>query len=179
MFSALIVHARPEPGLALTLSRLVEAALAGLLADVALLDLCDDPLAARLADDGGCALRRPRGDPTAALAQAVAAARAEWLLIAASGLAPVSGWALSARETLALAAAQGDREGALAGAFFTVARRGPLARLRAPDGVVLARRDVLAAAPPPPLDVGRAAFRAARRAGRVRRLEGMCDDERG
>ena len=71
MFSALIVHARPEPALTLTLSRLVEAALAGLLADVAIADFCDDPLAARLAEEGGCALKRLAGDPTQALARMI------------------------------------------------------------------------------------------------------------
>lgn len=179
MFSALIVHARPEPGLALTLSRLVEAALAGLLADVAIADLVGDPFARRLADDGGCALKRIEAGPSRGLADAVGEARADWVLLCASGLAPSPGWGQAARETLALAGAHEAGGSALGGAIFLAPRRG-LARLwRAPDGVVLARRETLATARLRPGRVGRDAFAAARGAGRVRRIERMCDDERG
>lgn len=174
MFSALIVHARPEPALALTLSRLVEAALGGLLADVAVLDLADDPLAARLCEEGGCALKRPVGDAPAAIAGAVQEARADWLLIASSGLAPAPGWANAARETLALAAAGS----VVAGAFFAAPRRGLIGRLRSADGLALTRRAALHGARLSPLSPGRDACRALRRAGRLRRLEGLCDDER-
>ena len=176
MFSALIVHARPEPALALTLSRLVEAALAGLLADVAVLDLAGDPLARRLCDGGGCALIRPPGEARSALAEAARRAKADWLLVAASGLAPAPGWAAQARETLALAQAHGP---GFSGALFAVRPRGLLARLSPPDGVALARRDLFARAAISPLHPGRDAFAAARRAGGVRRLDGLCDDERG
>jgi len=179
MFSALIVHARPEPALTLTLSRLVEAAVAGLLADVAIADFCDDPLAARLAEEGGCALKRLAGDPAQALARMIGEARAEWMFVAASGLAPAPGWAQAARETLTLAAAQGPRRPGLAGAFFTAPRRGLLGRLSAVDGAVLARRATLAQAKLSPRRPGRDAYAAARREGRMRRIEGLCDDERG
>lgn len=175
MLSALIVHVRPQPALALTMARLVEGAVAGLLANVAILDCVGDPLAARLADEGGCVLARPETDPGAALARAIAAARADWLLIAASGLAPAAGWTTPARETMALAAAGAG----FAGALFAAPRRGLLARFAPPDGLVLARVETLARARLSPLSPGRDAFVAARRAGRVRRLDGLCDDERG
>lgn len=171
MFSALIVHARPEPGLALTLSRLVEGALAGVLADVSVLDLAGDGLAQRLSDEGGSALLQPQGDARAALAAALAQARADWVLIAASGLAPAPGWPEAARETLTLAAAGAK----LGGAVFVAPRRGWFAPR---DGVVLARRAALARARLSPQRPGRDAARAARRDGRLRLIAGLCDDER-
>lgn len=171
MLSALIVHARPEPALALTLSRLVEGALAGVLADVTVLDLAGDPLATQLADEGGCAVLAAQGDPGAAIRSAVAQARADWLLVAASGLAPAPGWPEAARETLTLAAAGAK----LGGAVFVAPRRGWFAPR---DGVVLARRAALARARLSPLRAGRDAARAARRDGRLRLIAGLCDDER-
>ena len=179
MFSVLVVHPTPTPGLALTLSRLVEAALSGSLADVAIADLCGDPLAQRLSEDGGCALKRVACAPAQAIAQAIGEARAGWVLLCASGLAPSPGWAQAARETLALAAAHEAGGRAFAGAFFAAPRGGLLGALRGREGIVLARRDVLAKATIRPGRIGRDGLTAARAAGRMRRIEGMCEDERG
>ena len=89
MFSVLVVHPTPTPGLALTLSRLVEAALSGSLADVAIADLCGDPLAQRLSEDGGCALKRVACAPAQAIAQAITQAGAgDVVLIAGKGHEP-------------------------------------------------------------------------------------------
>jgi hypothetical protein len=180
MLSVLIVHAAPEPALAVTLSRLVEAALDTLLSDVTLLDLCDDPHAARLAEEGGCALRR-HDDPAAGDLRAMAAqARRNWVLLAASGLALAPGWSQIARETLAMAQAEAPRVGSrLSGALFETPPRGALRRfVGGPEGVTLVRRDALALAPLRPASLARDAAAAARRAGRLRRIPGFCVDER-
>lgn len=183
MLSVLIVHAAPAPALAVTLSRLVEGALDTVLADVTLLDLCADPQAERLAEEGGCALLRPqagRPDPSKAIAAAAAQARREWLLLAASGLALSPGWSKVARETLAMAeasAAQGPGR-RFGGALFATPARGALRWFSGEEGVALIRRDALAGATLRPARLARDAAAAARRVGRLRHVAGFCLDER-
>lgn len=173
MLSAVILHERREPALALTLARLVEGALDGLLGDVALVDAAGDPLAARLADEGGCVLvRAAAGSAGEGWREALAQTRGAWILALPSGVAPRPGWAGAARETLALAAAGGASPGAL----FPSAPppgAGLLARLRRRPAMLLAaRRQALASGGPE-------ALAAALRRGGARRLAGFAVDERG
>jgi hypothetical protein len=173
MISALVVHRGPQPGLALALSRLVEGALAGLLADVRVLDMGSDPLADKLAEDGGCALTRaPAGMAEAhVLEQALAAMKADWALICPSDLAPARGWAAAARDALALAQAGAP----LTGAALLTPPRGWLRRRRA---IALVRRSALASGALSGRDVARAALSAAARTGPIRPLErqATCED---
>jgi hypothetical protein len=175
MISALIVHLRPEPALALGLSRLVEGAVAGLLADVTILDLGEDALAARLAEEGGCALTRPQAKGPQAARGAFDAAlemgRAEWILVLPSRLVPARGWPEAVRETLSLAQAGAP----IAGAALLTAPRGLLRRR---EMAALTRRALLTPGAVDPANAARAARAAAARVGRVRRLPGLLEDER-
>ena len=146
MISALILHERPEPALALDLSRLVEGVLDGLLSDVAILDGVCDPLAEKLADDGGCALIRA-ADAEQAWRAGLAALRGDWILIAPSGLALSQGWTGAVRDAFALAAAGRPLDGVWLRAGRTGGALAALASLfRRPPGVVLCRRALLAGA---------------------------------
>ncbi|MBL8589773.1 MAG: hypothetical protein JNK46_14675 [Methylobacteriaceae bacterium] len=171
----MILHTAPEPALALALARLVEGAVDGLLRDAAIVDALDDPLAARLADEGGCALFR--GSPAESWRAAAQAARGDWVLLVPSGLAPARGWTGPARDALQLAAA-GD---AAPGRIFEArtADGGLFARLAAqfapPPAILLARRDMArAVAGAQPC----AALRAALARGGARRVPGVAVDER-
>ena len=172
MLSVVILHERREPALALTLARLVEGALDGLVGDVALVDAVGDPLAAALAEEGGCALLSAAGEaPAGVWRRGVEATRGAFILALPSGLAPRPGWAGAARETLALAAAGGGSARAVfPGA--APAGAGLLARLRRRPAMLLAARgEALASAGPRALEA------ALRRAG-ARRVPGFAVDER-
>ena len=172
MLSVLILHERREPALALTLGRLVEGALDGLVGDVMLVDAVGDPLAAALAEEGGCALLSGAGAARGeGWRRGLEATRGAFVLALPSGLAPRPGWAAAVRETLALAAAGGKAAAALfpgappEGAGF-------LARLRRRPSMLLATRAAaLASAGPQALEA------TLRRAG-ARRLPGFAVDER-
>ncbi|MBK9080845.1 MAG: hypothetical protein IPL88_01590 [Rhizobiales bacterium] len=171
MISALIVHERPEPALALTLSRLVEGVLDGLLSDVAILDGTCDPLAEKLADEGGCALVR-ESDARAGWRAGVAALRGEWIMTMRAGLAPTHGWTGAVREAFALAAAGRNIEGVALRAAGGSGVLGLAKRwFSAPPAVLLAPRATLLAA------ASAQAFEAAPRRG-WRVVDGHVVDER-
>lgn len=174
MLSAVILHARREPALALTLSRLVEGALDGLLGDVVIVDFADDPLAARLSDEGGCA--RIGASDGAPLRRGVEAARGAWILVIESGVAPRPGWPAAAREALALAGAGAPGPGwmftcdAAAGGGLAAALR---ARLRRRPPILLASRALAVAA-----GEDFAVLEQALRRSGARRVGGVAVDER-
>lgn len=171
MISALIHAPQPDPALAVTMGRLVDSVIEGLVRDAALLDPSCDDLARRVAEEAGCALFRPKAgvDP---LAEALDSLRCDWVALIPAGLAPEPVWIRRVQEFLALAASGGEVKG---GALFPARPlRAPSLRTRAmlqlglekPRAVVLAQRATLRALPAGP-DLSRAATKAVHGAGRA------------
>lgn len=171
MISALIHAPRPDPALAVTLSRLVDSVVGGLVRDAAIVDLARDDLAARLAEESGCALFRPE-QGRIPMVEALDRLRSDWVALVPAGLAPEPVWTRRVQEFLALAASGGEIKG---GALFparslrepsAVSRIAALLRRDRPRCIVLAQRATLRALPEGP-DVLKAAEKAVRGAGRA------------
>lgn len=180
MISVLIHAKTPEPALTLTLSRLVDGVVEGLVRDAALVDLAGDALAASLADAAGCNLFRPGAaqDPVAA---ALDSLRGDWVALVPAGLAPERDWSRGVRDFLALSAAGGEIRG---GAIFPATplrAQGAARRIMAtlglvrPRAIVLAQRATLRALPSGP-DLQRAAERAVRGSGRAIAIRNAVSD---
>lgn len=171
MISALIHAPRPDPALAVTMARLVESVVEGLVRDAALLDPSCDDLARRVAEEAGCALFRP-GAGVDPLAEALDWLRCDWVALIPAGLVLEPVWIRRVQEFLALAASGGEVKG---GALFPARplRQPPAAEraarwlgLKRPRAVILAQRATLRALPAGP-DVAAAAAKAVHGAGRA------------
>lgn len=87
MITAIILASHDANALTRTLNALIGATVEGLVRDVVVTASHDNEMAAKLADQAGCALVLP-----AAFAAAVRAAKGEWLMLLQSGALPELGW---------------------------------------------------------------------------------------
>ncbi len=87
MITAIILASHDANALTRTLNALIGAAVEGLVRDVVVVASHDNEVAARLAEQAGCALVLP-----GAFATAVRAAKGEWLMLLQSGALPEPGW---------------------------------------------------------------------------------------
>jgi hypothetical protein len=125
MVTCLVLVQRGAEALAATLSALVPAVVAGLVADAVVIGRQPEAGVAKVADTLGASLVEPAlgANPWAAGA---AVARQPWVLLLEDGDAPVEGWAGAVERFLALADATSGaallRSGGIAGSVRTEAR---------------------------------------------------------
>jgi glycosyltransferase involved in cell wall biosynthesis len=93
MLSVIIATRNDERALVHTLAILVSAAVSGLVRDVVVADQDSQDETAEVADMAGCTVLVSSAPLAQRLGQAVAAARAPWLLFLRPGAAPDSAWA--------------------------------------------------------------------------------------
>jgi hypothetical protein len=87
MITAIILASHDANALTRTLNALIGAAVEGLVRDVVVVASHDNEMAAKLADQAGCALVLP-----VEFAAAVRAAKGGWLMLLQSGALPEPGW---------------------------------------------------------------------------------------